>query len=180
MSTTEVPVPEGMTAEGVRRLVQHVAASRSAVARVSSLMEQQEAEIGPATSAQLASVEHLWRHLLDRYGIYDAADIATLRGAKPGSRSVATNLAKRDGLIGFMRGRSKVYPTFQFKGRGVHPNWRAVSAPLVEAGWDDEDILLWMVSPNAALDGREPAALIDEGDAGPLRAVVAREALGVW
>lgn len=180
MSTTEVPVPEGMTAETVKQLVQHVGLSRSAVARVSLVMEQQDVEVGPATSAQLASVEHLWRHLLDRYGVYGAADIASLRGAKPGSRSVATNLAKREGLIGFTRGRVKVYPRFEFKGRGVHPNWRGVSAPLVKAGWDNEDILLWMVSPNAALGGREPAALVDEGDARALREIVEREALGVW
>lgn len=180
MSTTEVPVPEGMTAESVKRLVQHVASSRAALARISSVMEQQEVEVGPTTSAQLASVEHLWRHLLDRYGVYGAADIAGLRGAKTSNRSVATNLAKREGLIGFMRGRVKVYPRFEFKGRGVHPNWRAVSAPLVEAGWDDEDILLWMVSPNTTLGGREPAELIEGKDADALRTLVEREALGVW
>lgn len=180
MSTTEVSVPVGMTADTVKLLVDHVASSRTAVARVSSVMEQQEVEIGPATAAQLASVEHLWRRLLEGYGVYGAADIAALRGATPGNRSVATNLARRAGLIGFMRGRVKVYPRFEFKGRDVHPNWRAVSAPLVEAGWDDEDILLWMVSPNTALDHREPAALINDENAVALRAVVEREALGVW
>ncbi len=178
MTTTEVRIPDGMTADAVNSLLDHVATSRTAVARIAAALR--DAEVGPATAAQLAAVEQRWRHLIDRYGVYDAHEIATLRGAKPGNRSVATNLAKRGGLIGFTRGRAKVYPRFEFRGGDVHPAWRAVSAPLVDAGWDDEDILLWLVSPNAALDGREPAALIDARDPSELVAVVEREALGVW
>lgn len=180
MNTMSVPVPEGMTPASVEQLVRHVGASRSAVGRLALVMEQQAAEIGPATSAHLASVEHLWRHLLNKYGVYGATDIALLRGANPNSRSVATNLAKREGLIGFMRGRNKAYPKFEFKGRGVHPNWRGISAPLLDAGWDDEDILLWMVSPRPSLGGLEPAELIDSADVGLLIAEVERDVLGVW
>lgn len=62
----------------------------------------------------------------------------------------------------------------------MHPNWKAVSAPLTHAGWDDEDILLWMVAPNPALDDHEPAELIDTPRTTQLLQLAEREALGVW
>lgn len=37
------------------------------------------------------------------------------------------------------------------QGERCAPELEGCLRPLVEAGWDDEDILLWMVSPNAAL-----------------------------
>lgn len=182
MSTVEVPVPEGMDPATFQQYVAEVVANRSAVSRVATVMEQQEAEVGPATVAQLARVEHLRRHLAGTYGVLRAADIATLRGAKATNRSVATHLARTQGLLGYTVGRAKVYPAFQFKGSQVHPRWGAVSVPLVEAGWEEEDILLWMASANAALAGREPAALIDgrDEDVAALLALVEQEARGTW
>ncbi len=179
-TTVEVPVPDGIDADAFRRYLTGMSAHRSAISRIAAVMEQQDAEVGPATAAQLASVGHLRRHLIDRYGIYRAADIAAMRGAKPTNRSVATNLAKRTGLLGFMIGRAKVYPAFQFAGNQVHPNWAQVSRPLIEAGWDEEDVLLWMVSANVVLGGREPAALIDTDDADAVRRLVEEEAKGAW
>lgn len=180
MSTTEVPVPDGVAPATWRRYVAQLASSKSAVSRIAAVMQQEEAEVGAATAAQVASVEHLWRHLIQKYGVYHGADIATMRGAKASNRSVATNLAKREGLMGFVRGRAKAYPKFQFKGSGVHPSWRAVSAPLIDAGWDDEDILLWMVSPNVGLAGSEPAELIDTARLAEVVEAVRREAQGIW
>lgn len=183
MNTVEITLPAGMTKSALTRLVDEVAANRTAVARIGAVLQQLDAEVGPGTAAQLASVEGRWRHLLDTYGAYTSADIARLRGADPKHRSVATNLAKSHGLISFPRGRAKLYPTFQFSGGEVHPQWQAVTAPLVEADWAGEDILLWMVSPHPALDGREPAALLISGDAAAGRqlAELSRtEAAGIW
>ncbi len=182
MTSIEVPVPRGMEPDVFRRFLSTVAASRTASARIAAVMEQQDVETGPATAAQLAAVEHLWRHLISRYGVYRSADIARMRGGKSTNRATATNLARAHGLIGFSRGRAKVYPTFEFNGSNPHPRWAAVSKPLVDAGWDGQDILLWMVSPNPALNGREPAELIagTADEVGELVRVVEVEARGVW
>lgn len=180
MTSVEVPVPQGMSPDVFRRFLEQVTAGHAASVRIAAVMEQQVVEIGPAIAAQLASVEHLWRHLINHYGVYGAADIARMRGAKPTNRSIATNLAKTHGLIGVSRGNAKYYPAFEFNGPDPHPRWSAVSRPLVEAGWDNLDILLWMVSPNPALDGREPAALIDSDDADALLRLVETEARGIW
>lgn len=180
VARVNVPVPAGITASAWKRCLTGIARNRAAVAHIAAVMEQEEAEVGPATAGQLAAVEHLWRHLMKRYGVYSARDIAELRGAKATNRSLASKLAKKEGLLGYTRGRAKVYPRFQFKGQLVHPNWNAVSAPLTEAGWDDEDILLWMVAPSPALDGHEPAELIDTPRAAEVIQLAEREALGVW
>lgn len=180
MTTVEVPVPPGMDPETVRGYVQQVVASRTATARIAAVLQAQEVATGPATAAQLAAVEKLWRHLIDDYGVYTSADIARMRGAKASNRSIASNLAKAHGLIGVVRGHSKVYPAFEFAGSEPHPAWPAASQPLVDAGWDGLDILLWMVSPNARLSGREPAALLDSADVDELIAVVETEARGAW
>lgn len=180
MAVIEVPVPEGLAPEPFRQYMNQVAASTVATARIASVIERQEAETGPGTAAQLAAVEHLWRHLISRYGVYGSSDIARMRGAKPTNRSIAANLAKAHGLIGFPRGNAKVYPAFEFSGHEPHPRWREVSEPLVAAGWDGQDILLWLVSPHQALDGREPASLLDGGDVDELVRQVRLEARGVW
>lgn len=179
MTTVEVPVPPGMEPEMVRDYVRHLLASRTATERVAAVLQQQDAATGPATAAQLASVEQLWRHLIDD-GVYTAADIARLRGAKPSNRSVASNLAKTHGLIGVARGHAKVYPVFEFSGAEPNPAWAPATRPLLDAGWEGPDILLWMVSPNARLSGREPATLLNPDGEDQLISLAETEARGVW
>lgn len=180
MATIQIAVPDGMTADGLRRLVGDIAASRAASARVAATLQRETNPPGPGVAAQIAAVEALWRHLIGTYGTYTATDIAVLRGADPKNRSIAARLAKTHSLIAFTRGGVKHYPTFEFKGGAVHPNWNRITQPLVDAGWDGDDILLWMVSPHPALSGREPAELVDTAHAGNAAAVAANDALGTW
>lgn len=175
-----VEVPVGTDPEVLRAFVRRTFASSSAIERVATALMHEGAEVGPATSAQLARVEHLWRHLIGTYGVYRATEIAEMRGASPTNRSLATNLAKKESLVGFQRGQAKFYPRFEFKGSQVHPRWRDIVGSAKEAGWDDEDLLLWLVSPHPLLDMREPAALIDGTEVDRVVAVVEREAQGVW
>lgn len=183
MTTVEVQLPPGMTKARLTQLIDEVAANTTARERVAAILQQQEVQVGPATAAQLAAVEERWRHVIDTYGAYSAADIARLRGTNPQHRSGATQLAKAHGLLALRRGRSKLYPTFQFSGTEVHSAWQSAMAPLVEADWAGDDILLWLVSPHVALDGREPAELLVSGqaaDAARLKALTASEAAGIW
>jgi hypothetical protein len=179
MQVIEVRVPVGTDAAVVERYAQELVRSNVARDRVATALEKDP--VGPGVSAQLAAVEQLWRHLSEDYGVYRAGDIARLRGASATNRSLASRLAKQEGLLSFTRGGAKVYPQFQFKGSNVHPDWRAVVGPLAEAGWDSEDTLLWMVSPHPLLGMREPAqVLVEDSDVGELVALTQREALGTW
>ena len=176
--TVRVEVPEGLTPEHLQQAVHRLAQSRAAIARIGSALADQG--VRPGVAAQLARVEELWQHIVETYGVYSAADVAQLRGGSRNNRSIATNAAKRDGLLAFTRGRKKFYPAFQFQGTKVHPDWHAVTLPLLDVGWDGEDVLLWMASPYGPLDGREPAALLVAGDGELLRRHVIEEARGVW
>ena len=175
-----VEVPIGTDPEILRAFLRRTFASSSAVERIATALMHEGAEVGPATAGQLVQVEHLWRHLIDTYGVYNSTEIARLRGGNPGNRSTASNLAKKEGLIGFRRGNAKVYPIFEFKGSTAHPRWTDIAGPLKAAGWEGEDILLFLVSPHPALDGNEPAALIDTPEVDHVVSVVEREAQGVW
>lgn len=180
MATIEIAVPDGMTADDVRRLIGQIAASRAAAARVAAVLAGSASPPGPGVAAQLAAVEALWRHIEADYGTYTARDIATLRGADPEGRSVASRLAKKYRLIAVVRGRSKRYPSFEFKGGAPHPHWLPIVTPLTAAGWDDADILLWLVSPHPGLGGREPAELIDTAKARLVADLAASDARGTW
>ncbi|WOQ17101.1 hypothetical protein [Raineyella sp. W15-4] len=179
MTTVTTSVPEGLTREQYEAFLAQFADTRAAINRVAAALEAQEQPVGPNTAAQLSQVELLWRHLIETYGVYTSADIATLRGGSPTSRSIATTLAREYGLIGFRRGRPKVYPRFEFLGRNPHPRWREIVTPLRESGVDDEEILLWMVSANPYLGGAEPAALLEHAPE-RVAALTAEEASGRW
>ncbi|MFP5347022.1 MAG: antitoxin Xre/MbcA/ParS toxin-binding domain-containing protein [Actinomycetes bacterium] len=53
-------------------------------------------------------------------------------------------------------------------------------SPLRDAGGDDEDVVLWLAAPNAALGRRSPVETLDDGDRGLVLDVVRNEAAGVW
>lgn len=180
MSTAEVPLPEGITAAQVTQLLGEITASRTAAARVAAVLQREESAPGPGVAAQLAATEQVWRHLIERYGAYTSAEVASIRGSNPKNRSVATKLAMSHGIIGFRRGSAKLYPRFQFAGADPHPAWRTIVSPLREAGWADDDILLWLVSPHAQLGSREPAELLVADRVEELLALVQNEARGVW
>lgn len=179
--SVEIAVPQGLDVEEARSYAEEALRQYLATREFSRALEVQADLVQPGTAAQLVRVDHLWRHLVDKYGAYTSREIAELRGADPGNRSVATNLAKREKLLSFTRGRNKLYPRFQFKRADVHPSWKRVVTPLLGAGWDPQDILQWMVAPHEGLDGAEPADVFQHGDLEQLLREVEDEAKGiVW
>lgn len=164
MATIELEVPEGLDPELVKQHFQNQLGYRASVRELSEVLASSEQAISPAAAASMASVEQFWRDLIEKYGVYSAADIAILRGANPKNRSVAANFAKRQKVVGFQRGRAKVYPRFQFLDSEVHPDWKRLSAPLFEAGWPEKPILYWACSPSGYLDQRAPADAIGTDD----------------
>lgn len=177
-NTVELRVPDGMTAEEFTRAVERQFGHRVANERLATTLSNLPVEVYPNTAQQLARVERLWRHLVETYGIYTSREIAELRGAAGSNRAVASRLAGQHGLRGFQRGRHRVYPRFQFRHAELDPVWRETSLLFARAGWDDDDVLLWMVSPHVLLDGDEPAEYLDQPER--LLPLVERETAGVW
>lgn len=172
-----VRAPGGLDA--VKGLLESLAVREGVLRHVTDTVANQPVPVGPATAGQIALVDQAWRGIESRHGALDAGRYAELVGASPTSRSVASK-AKAKGLVGYRRGRRILYPGFQFDERGLRPGWNDVVAPLRDAGWDDEDIVLWLAAPHGALGRRSPVKALDDGDRGLVLDVVRKETAGVW
>lgn len=172
-----VHAPGGLSA--VRGLLESLAVREGVLRHVTDTVANQPLPVGPATAGQIGLVDQAWRKIESRYGALDAAQYAQLVGASPTTRSVASK-AKAKGLVGYRRGRRILYPGFQFDERGLRSGWNDIVAPLREAGWDDEDIVLWLAAPHGALDRRSPVEALDDGDRSLVIGAVKDKAAGVW
>lgn len=184
MATSKVEVPEAL-AEGpggvdaVRGMLEGMATRRAVLQQVTEAVANQPMAVGTATAGQIALVDQAWREMTARYGTLDAGGYAELVGAAPTTRSVASK-ARSKGLVGYQRGRRILYPCFQFDERGLRPGWREIVSPLREAGWQDEDIILWLAAPHGSLGRHSPVETLDSGQLDTVLAVVRAEASGVW
>lgn len=165
--------------DAVRVLLESLAARQGVLQHVTDAVANQPLPVGPATAGQIALVDQAWREIESRHGALDAGQYAELVGASPTSRSVASK-ARTKGLVGYRRGRRILYPGFQFDRRGLRPGWKEIIAPLRNAGWDDEDIVLWLAAPHGALGRRSPVETLDDGDRVRVLDVVRDQAAGVW
>ena len=169
--------PAGLGA--VSGLLETLAVREGVLRHVTDTVANQPIPLGPGTAGQIALVDQGWRGIESRYGALDASRYAELVGAAPTSRSVASK-AKAKGLVGYRRGRRLLYPGFQFDDRGLRSGWNDIVSPLRDAGWDDEDIVLWLAAPHGSLGRRSPVEALDEGDRDLVLAVVEDETAGVW
>lgn len=179
MAVHPIEIPEGIDPKTAERYLKQVADTHRGQHRLEEALERAEVPVGPGTAWQLASSERLLRRLLETYGGYTAADVARLRGGHASSRSIASTLARKHNLLGVPRGRGKLYPAFQFRGREVDPAWQQTVAHLRDAGSSDQSILLWAAAPNSRL-GASPAELVSSGRGHDVLQVAEEEAAEVW
>ncbi|HET7387898.1 MAG TPA: hypothetical protein VFJ19_14680 [Nocardioidaceae bacterium] len=184
MTAISITVPRGVEPGRAKAVIDRLLESEARVARVSEALAKESGSIGPGTLAQIGRVDRAWRDMESRYGLYTAEQVAALTGAsaKAGAQHVY-NLRRRKGLLAGRRAGINVYPGFQFTGREsliVRREWRDLVAPLLTAGWSEDEVLLWFAGPVGVLDGRHPADLLDS-DADAVREAVEQAAAGpVW
>lgn len=103
----------------------------------------------PGQAAQAALREQHWQEIERADGMLTDAEVAAL----PQSL--------RDGLLGVRRPDGVRYPRFQLVVRDgdatVPPSWSQLRELLAPAGWSEENLLMWTLSPNAYLEGDSPA-----------------------
>lgn len=179
MAVQPIEVPDGIDRETAERYLKQVAGADVGQRRLQAALERSEKPVGPGTAWQLASAERLLRQLITEHGVYTSAEIAELRGGHRSSRSVATNLAKRENLLALPRGRGKVYPAFQLRGSAVDPQWKKIVGMFREAGDNDQSILLWAAAKNSQL-GASPAELIAAGRGDQVLRAAEQETADVW
>ena len=103
----------------------------------------------PGQVAQAALREERWKEIERAGEMLSDAEVAAL--PQP----------IRDGLLGVRRPDGVRYPRFQLIVRdgnvSVRPSWSQLHQMLAPAGWSDENLLLFALSPNGYLRGDSPA-----------------------
>lgn len=120
----------------------------------------------PQLAQALQATESVWKDVESEYGMLTSTDVARLIGSKESSRSLAANQRAVGKLIGIKRGNRYVYPGFQFDLRSdkVHPAIPGLIAVAAEVGWDEEDLVFWLVSPSGYFRGERPVDHLDDAD----------------
>lgn len=168
MSTVSIEIPAGLDEPTARRAAERALHEVAAVGLVEKVLAESPARIGPGRMAQVALREQHWREVEAEWGLLSADVVTTLTGGKPESaRSHTANLRRRKAMTGVRRHGALLYPGFQFmrvdEDRiAVAPAWTLLRDLLAPARWSDADLLTWVSSPNAYLEGRSPAQEIHE------------------
>lgn len=153
MSAARVLVPEGMDPRHAQRTLDLIAGHEGALHRIEAALAHEKESTAPATAAMLAALDAKWRSLEEDYGVYEAAEVATLLGVT--NRSSVHRLRETRGLVAYKRANRRLYPAFQFQ-RDKALDMRPLTTPLRAAGWSDEDIVMWLISANGYTPGHEP------------------------
>lgn len=135
------------------------------------------AALGPAmaafkgtTSPQLAraiqATENVWKGIDAEFALLTSMDVARLIGSKKSSRSFASDQRAAGKLMGVKRGNKILYPGFQFDlaAGKVLPKVPGLLKMASEVGWDEEDLILWLVAPSGYFDGDRPVEHLDDDD----------------
>ena len=133
------------------------------------------AALGPAmaafkgtTTPQLAravqATENVWKAIEAEFGLLTSHEVAKLIGTGKSGRSLASDQRAAGKLIGAKRGNKVLYPGFQFDvGAGkVRPATAPLIATAKEVGWDEEDLVLWLMAPSGYFDGDRPVDHLDD------------------
>jgi hypothetical protein len=170
-----VNIPDELDPGQTQAWLQSLVSEKASIARLRATTASQEHPPRPGIMHQIGRIEAAWRAIGKRYGLLEADDVARLMGA-PGSsvRTWIHNQRRRNGLLAVRRGGRNIYPGFQFTADGrIHPWLRPVTSQLLDAGWTEEAVLLWLAAPTSQLSGQTPLEVVD---ADPARVQHAAEA----
>ena len=116
-------------------------------------------EVSPQLARALQATENIWRHIEAEYGMLTSTAVARLIGTEKSGRSFTSRQRAAGKLIGIQFGNGSVlYPGFQFDRTDGKVN--AVIPELLrmakDVGWDEKDLVLWLVAPSGYFDGDRP------------------------
>jgi transposase InsO family protein len=158
-----VNIPDELDPGQTQAWLQSLVSEKASITRLRTAAASQEYPPGPGVMHQIGRIEAAWRTIAERYGLLEADDVARLMGA-PGSsvRTWIHNQRRRNGLLAVRRGGRNVYPGFQFTADGrIQPWLRPVTGQLLDAGWTEEAVLLWLAAPTGQLSGQAPLEVVD-------------------
>lgn len=109
-------------------------------------------EVTPQRAAALRATRLLWESIEHEFGLLTEVP-------KPAITDICETIALK-------RGNTFVYPGFQFdpasgRVRQVVP---ALKAMARRAGWDEEDLVLWLCTPSRYFSDERPVDHLDDND----------------
>jgi hypothetical protein len=158
-----VDVPDDLDATAVENLLADMASRRVTLNRIRTLLAEAPARVGPHTMANAARLDARWRDIESRWGLLDAETVARAAGSRASNpRAYAANQRRQRRLLGVRRGGRVLFPGFQFDSHGQpRPVIADLAHLLLDAGWREDSILLWLASPTGGLSGQTPADILD-------------------
>jgi hypothetical protein len=109
------------------------------------------AEVSPQLLRSRRATAGAWVRLEDEFGLLDSDEVKELLGI---TSAVSLTLMDHD-LLGVTRGGSAVYPGFQFESGTILPVIKPLLALARENEWSNEDLSLWLISPNTSFDAED-------------------------
>lgn len=127
---------------------------------------QFETAVSPQTARALQVTENAYRRIGDEFGYLTSSEVAARMNAKTVNRTLANQLRIDGKLLAIQRTNRYLFPGFQFDDRGqVKPVMERLIRIAEDAGWDHDDLLLWLGNPTSRFDDdRRPLDHLDEED----------------
>lgn len=149
-------------ADVLRPILQSVQAFRD----LAPAMEASKFTASPQMARSLQARENWLRSIEEEFGTLSRQEVAELRGSKGANRSMAADLQSKGQILAFRRGNSFRIPQFQFTEAGhIRPALPRLIAAATDAGWDDQDLLVWLTNPNRHFpEGKRPVDCLDDVD----------------
>ena len=107
-----------------------------------------------------------WQNIEAAGGLYTGAEVLALINMCTGNHRVLSHLRLQSHLISIKRGTAYIYPRFQFDSEThlIRPVIADLIKLAADAGWTQEELLVWLCSPSGHFRGHRPAEHLDHPD----------------
>lgn len=157
---------QGLPADVARAMAEMTLMTARSVQALGPAMAAFRGTTSPQLARAVQATENVWKGIEAEFGLLTSADVAALIGTGKSGRSFASDQRAAGKLIGIKRGNRVLFPGFQFdrpagKVRSVVPELLRMAK---DVGWDEEDLVLWLVAPSGYFHGDRPVEHLNDAD----------------
>ena len=107
-----------------------------------------------------------WQNIEAAGGMYTSAEVLALINMRTGNHTILSDLRLQAHLLSIKRGTAYIYPRFQFDPEThlIRPVIADLIKLAADAGWTQEELLVWLCSPSGHFRGHRPAEHVDHPD----------------
>lgn len=162
--TVTIDVPVGVDPVWLVNILTTEAKQLAAAGTIAAAVQDAAEPPSANSMAAIAQHERRWRDLADEYGLYTAAEVATLVGSAARNRAeYASTRFRNNQLLAVQRAGRLLFPGYQFDpvARQIWPGMDRLVHVFHDAGWAQSSAAIWLTGPNGYLGGAKPADVLD-------------------